>query len=122
MAKDKNNDSPTVVELLKSKDKVEAMKWLTTAPTGVHRNIGEMTNEDSIRYIAHLYDLGAREIVVVKIGANGRYESTDTLIATLPEKSAARKAVLASEAERLEEMGYEQVADVGQKHLLLWFD
>ena len=40
----------------------------------------------------------------------------------MPVEKAARKAIFDSEAERLEEMGYEQAADVGQIYKLVWFD
>lgn len=110
------------MELLKRKDKSEAIKWLTGAPKGVHRNVGELSNADSIEYVKKLYTLGAREVVVVKIGVNGKYESTDTLIATLPSEPPARKAIFASEVKRVKEMGYEKDPDVGPKYLFLWFD
>jgi hypothetical protein len=122
MAKSGKNESPIVLKLLRQKDKREAANWLTTAPKGVHRNIGEMTHEDSVKYIKDLYQLGAREIVAVNIGINGMYESTDTLVATLPDKPAARKAIWDSEEKRVEEMGYEMEPDVGQQYMFLWFD
>ena len=86
-----NKESPIVMELLKRKDKSEAIKWLTGAPKGVHRNVGELSNADSIEYVKKLCTLGAREVVVVKIGVNGKYESTDTLIATRPASKRRRK-------------------------------
>lgn len=64
----KTNDSPTVLELLKQKDKVEALNWLTSAPRGVHRNVGELTGEESVQYLRNLYELGVLEILAVKIG------------------------------------------------------
>lgn len=122
MASNQDDDAMSFATLLKSKDKVEAMRWLTGAPSGVHRNIGEMSNADSIRYVRSLYDLGARKVVAVHIGINRNYESTDTLVVTLPDHAAARKAIFDSESQRAEEMGYEEEADVGQKYLLSWFD
>lgn len=122
MAKRESNENPTILALLKSKDKVEAIDWLTGAPKGVHRNVGELTHEDSVRFVRRLYKLGAPEVVVVEIGVNATYESTDTLIAMLPKEPVARKAIFDSEGERAEEMGYEQEPDVGQKYLLVWFD
>ena len=107
---------------MKSQDKVEALAWLTDAPAGVHRNIGEMTNPESVAYVRRLYKLGATEVVAVDIGVNRNYESTDTLIATLPQNPKTRKAIFESEGERAEEMGYEMEPDAAQPHLFIWFD
>src|SRR6516165_9140403 len=101
-------DDETIEKLLRSKDKVEALSWLTGASAGVHRNVGEMTHPESVAHVRKLYKLGATEVVAVEIKMNGKYESTDTLVATLPRNPAARKAIFEFETERVEEMGYEQ--------------
>ena len=111
-----------VRRLLKSKDKVEALDWLAGAPPGVHRNIGEMTNQESVAYVRKLYKLGATNVVVVEIGVNGKYESTDTLIARLSKDPKRRKAIFRLETERVEDMGYEMETDTGQQHIFVWFD
>lgn len=55
-------DTDMVRRLLKSKDKVEALDWLAGASPGVYRNIGEMTNQESVAYVRKLYKLGATNI------------------------------------------------------------
>lgn len=117
-----DDEDEIVSELLKRKDKIEAIKWLTSAPAGVHRNVGEMTNEESVAYVRNLYKLGAREVAAVKLSTNRKYESTDTLILTLPNDPSARAMIFESETERVEEMGYDEEPDMGQRYLLCWFD
>lgn len=121
MARRGGNDE-LATKLLKSKDRVEALQWLTGAKAGVHRNIGEMTERQSSAYIRRLYRHGATEVFVVQIGVNREFESTDTLILTLPDDPTARKAIFDAEGDRTEKMGYEREEDHGQRHLLIWFD
>jgi hypothetical protein len=117
-----DKESGVIQKLLKSADKVNALKWLSEVPTGVHRNIGEMTNRDSVAYVRKLIKLGAADVIAAEIGINGKYESTDTLVATLPDDPAARKAIFNFEGRRVEEMGYDASTDIGQRYLFMWFD
>lgn len=121
MAKQNSGESYRVRELLKRKDKAEALKWLTSSPAGVYRNIGEMTDKESIAYVRRLYRLGAREVVIAELQRNGEYESTNNVVLTLPDDRSARRAIFEFETDRVEEMGFEQDSDTGQKHLWCWF-
>ena len=121
MAKGNSGESETVRKLLKRKDKVEAIKWLTSAPAGVYRNIGEMTDKESISYVRKLYKLGAREVILAELQLGEVYESTNNVLITLPENRSARRAIYEFETDRVEEMGFEQDLDSGQKYLWCWF-
>jgi len=121
MAKGASGESETVRKLLKRKDKVEAIKWLTSAPAGVYRNIGEMTDKESIAYVRKLYKLGAREVILAELQLGGEYESTNNVLITLPDDRSARRAIYEFETDRVEEMGFEQDPDIGQKYLWCWF-
>jgi hypothetical protein len=120
--KSEDRDDDFVREMLSRADRVEALEWLTNAPPAVHRNIGEMPQRDSVSFVRKLYKLGAKEVVAVDIGINRNYESTDTLIATLPDDPEAREAIFDFERPRVEAMGYDAYEDIGQRHLLVGFD
>ena len=113
-----------VGKLLKRKDKHEALGWLTGAPKGIDRGISEMDNRESIAYVRHLYKLGVEELDVVKIDSSpdGELQSSDNLIAKLPDDPRKRKAIFAAEGKRTVEMGYDPYADSGQRYLWIWFD
>lgn len=121
MAERSKDESDTVRSLLRRKDKVEALKWLTSASGGVYRNIGEMTDKESVAYVRKLYKLGAEEVVVAELQRNGEYESTNNVVLTLPDDRSARRAIFEFETDRVEEMGFEQDPDTGQKYLWCWF-
>ena len=111
--------------LLRKKDRVEALGWLTSSPPGVSRGVGEMCDEDSVALVRKLYKWGVTEVIAVEIGIspNRRFESTDTLIVVLPDDAAVRKRVLDWNNKRSEKMGYEAIEeDRGQRYVLVWFD
>lgn len=116
------NSEEFIRKLLKRKDKAEAMTWLRGHNSAPYRNIGEMTNENSIEFVRQLYDFGAIEIVVVDIARNPPFESTDSLVVTLPDRPALRGAILEFSNRRALEMGLEEVQDLGQQYLFVWFD
>ena len=112
-------DSKRIRQLLRSKDKFEALAWLRDSK---YRNVGEMENGESIALVEELYALGATEVLAVEIGRTSPYESTDILLATLPDDARIRQALFAWDAARVREMGYDPEVDVGQQHMFIWFD
>jgi hypothetical protein len=76
--KDRHEDE-LMRKLLRRKDRVAALAWLTGGPGGVHRNVGEMEHADSVALVRRLYDMGVLEVIAVDIGRspNRRFESTD---------------------------------------------
>jgi len=100
----------------------EALRWVADAPPEVIRFIGEMPTRESIAYIKKMYKLGATEIFVIDIDANGKYESASRLSASLPSDRNKRAAIFDAETDRVEEMGFEMESDTGQETIFLWFD
>ena len=111
-----------IAKLLRRRDKTEGLSWLRGQSPTVYRNIGELTNADSIAFIERLYGLGAVEVVVVDIQRNGGFESTDSLVVTLPEQKPLRDAVFAFANDHTIPMGLEAKSDSGQPHFFIWFD
>lgn len=124
MAKKRQNNSPHVAALLRTRGKKEALDWLSTAPAGVTRAFGALTPDASVALAQQLYRMGAEKVYAAKIGsnANGKYESTETLICALPSDPAGRKQIFQWDDERVREFGVEGVKDTGQTHILIWFD
>lgn len=123
MAKGENN-SPDVASLLRTKNKMEALDWVSNPPSGVTRTVGELAPDKSVALVRRLYRMGAKIVYAVKIGASpdGKYESTDHLICALPSDPAAREQIFQWDDERVREFGVEGVKDTGQTHILIWFD
>jgi hypothetical protein len=124
-AMDPRQESEKLIKkLLTKKEKHEARQWLSGAPRGITRFIGEMDPDASAGYIRNLYDLGAEEILVVEISEspNRKLESADTLILKLPNKPSMRAAIFEAESTRVTQMGLDPETDYEQDHLLIWFD
>jgi hypothetical protein len=115
----RDDDQRSVQKLLRQKDKVEALTWMEG---NQWRNVGELSHKASLALVRRLYRFGAIEVVAVDIGAHAGFESTDTLIATLPHDPASRRKIFDWDNERVQKMGYEPYPDEGQDHHLIWFD
>jgi len=106
--------------LRQKKDRFEARAWLEDGGEKSVRFIGEMSKEQSIKFVQKLYRLGAKEVMAVKIGRNPPYESINTMIVTLPSDRKARQQLFAFEGKRVESEGFDPPEDYGQSHLLVW--
>jgi hypothetical protein len=110
--------------LLRRADAAEARSWLGNHRKNPHRNIGEMSHDDSKSLVERMYELGAKQVIVSEIGASpgGEYESTDNLVVKLPEDKAARASLFDLANEHTMRMGFEPGDDYGQEYLFVWFD
>lgn len=107
-----------IQKLLRGKNRSEALSWLQNSE---QRNVGELEHGESIELIQALYELGAVKVLAVEIDASGPYESTDTLIVTLPDDDA-RSAIFAKVNALERTMGFDPEEDRGQPHLMVYFD
>jgi len=123
-----------VSELLKRKDKVEALSWLKGSSLTLeesskykgrvksYRNLAEWPTEQSVAWIQELYTRGAMKVWAVNFDRNQPYESINTLIVTLPEERKMRRAVFEWTNKQIMEDGFDPEDDCGQRHLFVWFD
>jgi hypothetical protein len=119
---DHRTSSEIISRLLNKSDKVEAMAWLRGHSHFHQRNIGEMSNSDSIALVQLFYSWGALEVSAMDIGINEPYESTDTLIIRLPQEEELRMRFFCWSNEHNRRMGLDLKVDSGQQYLLIWFD
>ena len=101
----------------------EALVWLeeTREPS---RSLGEATGQDeSIRFVKELYDLGAVTVHAVEIdGVPTEDQNTGKLVIELPQDQEKRDKLLDFCGELAEEQGFDPVPDVGQRYLFLMLD
>jgi hypothetical protein len=120
---DREETERRIAKLLrKRKDKFEALAWLNERSEASDRGLSEWNWEESVRMIRQLYDVGAREVWAVEFGRNPPYESIHTLVVTLPDEPAARRAVFGWVNEQTVRQGFEAEEDYGQRHVSVWFD
>lgn len=110
-----------VKEFLAS-NKAEALSWLRAGSDTSFRNLGEMEADESIRFVQHLYDLGAETVLAVAIDEYPDGANSGNLLVQLPPDDAARERLFAFEREHAESHGFDGTPDEGQEHLYLKLD
>jgi hypothetical protein len=65
--------------------KAEALTWLKGGSPTSFRNLGEMaTTEESVAFVEHLYSLGAKNVLAVKIVEWEKGENSGDVLIELP--------------------------------------
>lgn len=112
-----------LIQSLLASNKAEALTWLRAATPQSFRNIGEMdTTEESIRFIQHLYDLGATTVLAVEIDEYPDGQNTGNLLVELPNDSDARARLFSFERDHAESHGFDATPDTDQPYLYLKLD
>jgi len=115
-------EEQAIRRLLRKKDRTEALTWLKSSTANAYRNIGELTNEDSIKLVEALYDRGCEKVWAVEIKTYGHVHSTDTLVLQVPTNPRKRQAIFQNLSSIPTHSGIDPVEDYRQEHLLIWFD
>ena len=110
-----------VKEFLAS-NKAEALSWLRGGSDTSLRNLGEMEPDESIRFVEHLYDLGAETVLAVGIHEDPDGANSGNLLVEPPPDDAARERLFAFEREHAESHGFDATPDEGQEYVYLKLD
>jgi len=101
----------------------EALSWLeeTREPS---RSLGEATDQDeSIRLVKKLYDLGASQVYAVEIdGEPTEDQNTGRIVVELPQDQKKRDKLLKFCGKLARKLGFDPDPDVGQRYALLMLD
>jgi hypothetical protein len=115
-----SNDDQYMLGLLQMHDREEAAGWLKRG--GEQHYIGELDHQASKDLVDTIYRLGAVRVEIVDLGENDGLVSTDHIIVTLPSLTHLRANLLRWNNDRVATMGLDGDKDIGQDHLLVWFD
>ncbi len=121
----RNEHEQLIVRLLADPTKREAMEWLKDDEGGVSRTIGACpTNQDSMKFVREIYDLGAHEVFAVNIhsGPKGAGERTGKLVVSLPKNPKQRSAIFDWCKAQGDALGFTPDPDQGESHLFLLLD
>ena len=103
-------------------NKAEALSWLRGGSDTSVRNLGEMEAEESIRFVQHLYDLGAETVLAGEIHEYPDGANSGNLLVQLPSDDAARERLFAFERDHAESHGFDATPDEGQEYVYLKLD
>lgn len=98
-----------------------ALSWLREATEASSRGLGELDHAASLFLVETLHDLGAREVVAVRIEGDEHdpAQTTNYLVVALPADAAARARVIAFERGLARRQGFTGEGDWGQEQLFL---
>ncbi len=101
----------------------EALAWLKESRKP-SRSLGEATGQDeSIRLVKELYDLGAVAVHAVEIdGKADEDQNTGRIIVELPQDQQQRENLLKFCGDMAREAGFDPESDLGQRYVLLMLD
>jgi MORN repeat variant len=116
-------DDAIPLGLLKESNAREALSWLEES-CEPSRSLGEATSqEDSIRLVKKLYELGAVRVHAVKIdGRPEEDQNSGKIVVELPQDSKQRKRLLKVAGKLGEKLGFEAEPDMGQRYTLIMLD
>jgi len=101
----------------------EALSWLqeTSAPS---RSLGEATDqEESLRLVTKLYDLGAVSVHAVEIdGEASEDQNTGRVVVELPQDEAQRRGLFKFCGKLARDAGYDRDKDFGQRFIFIMLD
>jgi hypothetical protein len=121
----RNEHEQLIVRLLADPTKREAMEWLKDDEDGVSRTIGAFpTNQDSMKFVREIYDLGAQEVFVVSVHSRpkGVGLRTGKLVVALPQNPKYRRAIFDWCKGQGDSLGFTPDPDHGESHLFLLLD
>lgn len=95
-----------------------ALAWLREEPESGPRFLGELDHAGSVVLVEAFHELGAAEVLAVRIEASEHEPSqtTNHIIVTLPAEPAARARVIAFDRSLARHLGFDGVFDWGQSH------
>ncbi len=113
-----NNDVENKARIAKNGQ--EAREWIRKCPGNTVGTI--QPNSNSVAYIDGIYAMGAPHVFAIDVDKDPRGEYTKVLIVELPQDSAARKRILAWEADIAHSQGFDAYSDVGQQYVFVMLD
>ena len=114
-----------VERLLDDPFKKEAVEWLKGGRIDDKRTVGRFeTNQDALKLVQDIYDLGALQIFAVQIQPipKARGQRTGKLIVKLPTRPGARQRIFDWCRQQGESLGFSPDPDRGETHLFLLLD
>jgi hypothetical protein len=121
----RNEHEQLIVRLLADPTKREAMEWLNDDRGGGKRTVGSCaTNQDSMKFVREIYDLGATEVFVVNVHSRPKDagERTGKLVVALPQNPKHRRAIFDWCKGQGDSLGFTPDPDRGESHLFLLLD
>ena len=112
---DRQRHNEFINKFLRKPNRGEARQWLRGDES---RYIGELTHEDSVKFVEEGYKAGATEIIAVEI----EDETTNCLIVELPPAGPKRERVFKWNSEFAQKTGWDPYDDWGQNEFFVFFD
>jgi hypothetical protein len=113
--------SATFIQTLLATITAPALQWLSESTEPAPRTLGEMDTALSTEFVNALHELGAAEVLAVQIEMDpgSDAQTTNHLVAKLPDDPPARARIMAFDKTHASNMGFESEGDWGQDHVYM---